>query len=273
MSSFGKKATQRQNEEEVLRNIIGDPMGLSGRHYLFFFLYDRENSTSDLVPQSGCNRLGEFGELPRVSDKRKKSTHKGKHRGGNAEKRSPKIISDIAYLGKKKSSRYEVFTAVAKAKAAKTAKEKSKATKTTNDHDVQSDSNADDVESITEDAEDIETMVPINKKCNTKHLLFDHIKQPVGTKGCPGLRLHNDGFANLARFLEKMFRTDRRVKIPLHTVYRVKANRYQDVNTLYRADPCCHLGFKTRDTIGHCLIPTSENALDRFSHLSGWIQK
>lgn len=29
-------------------------------------------------------------------------------------------------------------------------------------------------------------------------------------------------------------------------MYRVKANRYQDVNTLYRADPCCHLGFKER---------------------------
>ena len=113
--------------------------------------------------------------------------------------------SDIAYVGKKFSSRYQQFVKHNRA-------------------DVRSQGRGKNSDRLT-----------------------DYLDNAIGTKGCPSIREYNAGFKDVANFLEKIFgSTKYSTEIPLYTVYRVKPNRYQDNNVIYRADPCHHVGFKER---------------------------
>jgi hypothetical protein len=77
--------------------------------------------------------------------------------------------------------------------------------------------------------------------------LVDINMQKVGTKGCPSLGTFNDGFRMISEFLKSTFgKAGYQSSIRLYTVYRVPPTKYQDVNTIYRGDPCCHLGLKER---------------------------
>jgi hypothetical protein len=77
--------------------------------------------------------------------------------------------------------------------------------------------------------------------------LFDLNNDKVGTKGCPGLRQYNAGFTCIADFLQGIFGAGGYSKrIPMYTLFRVKPTQFQERCTLYRADPCCYVGFKER---------------------------
>jgi hypothetical protein len=79
------------------------------------------------------------------------------------------------------------------------------------------------------------------------HILCDRNKNNVGTKGCPGLSSYNEGFRCIRDFLQGIFGSGRyRERIPLYTLLRVKPTKHQDLFTLYRADPCCYIGYKER---------------------------
>ena len=69
----------------------------------------------------------------------------------------------------------------------------------------------------------------------------------LGTKGCPSLGNFSEGFTTILDFLDSSFRwSGYKQNIQLFSVYRVPPTEHQDKGTLYRADPCCHLGLQER---------------------------